>query len=101
MNISTKKLKIVQVIFLLISLSMIPLAYFFILPKEFCFCTMMIAFAVFVVIEFILRNRKIKEYNSKGDKWSKIKRFGLKTSSIWFLFVVVLMLILLLVKEVF
>lgn len=92
-SIRSKALKIIQAVSWLFSLLMIAMAYFRVLDKSICFCATLVSFAIFVVAEFILRNRKIKANKAKGDKWSKIEIFGIITHNLWFLFVVVMVII--------
>ena len=57
-------------------------------------------FAVSIIFDFVSDSRKVKEYSSKDDAWSKVKKYGIISNNLWFLFGVVLLLVVLILRSI-
>ena len=100
MNISNKTLRLIRITSGILSCLMIPLAYFRVLPGQVCYFLMAAFFAASIILGFVSDSRKVKEYSSKDDTWSKVKKYGIISNNLWFLFGVVLLLVMLILRAI-
>ena len=99
-SISSKTLKIISALSWVFYVLIFAMAYFSLLDINICSYSMIVLFAIDVVVEFILSYRKIKENKAKDDNQNETKSFGIIIriilSYVWRLFVAVWLIVLLL-----